>query len=61
MKDPTYVGELNNANLSEVSETIVRGIFVHNDGDVLHRLRTKPFRHFPVFSLEGCLVDELFW
>lgn len=43
--DPTHIGKLNNTKLSKIRETIVRSILIHDDGDVLHRLGTKPFRH----------------
>ena len=41
----TYICKLNGPKLSKIRKTIVGGIFIHNDGDVLHRLGTEPFRH----------------
>lgn len=42
---PTYVGELDHTQLAEIGKTIMSGVFVHNQGDILHRLGTKPFCH----------------
>jgi hypothetical protein len=41
----THVSELNDAHLSKVRQTVMRGIFVHNQRNVLHRLGTKPTSH----------------
>ena len=41
----TYVGELNDAEATEVSEAIVGGILVDNEGDVLHLLGAEPLHH----------------
>mmetsp|Transcript_17802 Transcript_17802/g.27494 ORF Transcript_17802/g.27494 Transcript_17802/m.27494 type:complete len:385 (+) Transcript_17802:1625-2779(+) len=40
------VGELNNSKLSQVSKTAMSCVLVNNEGDILHGLRTEPFRHF---------------
>mmetsp|Transcript_25713 Transcript_25713/g.71848 ORF Transcript_25713/g.71848 Transcript_25713/m.71848 type:complete len:783 (-) Transcript_25713:14-2362(-) len=39
------ISELEHTALSEVRQAVMRGILVHDDGDVLHRLGTEPFRH----------------
>ena len=44
----TYICELENSELSKVRQTVVRGVLVHNEGDILHRLRTEPLRHFQI-------------
>ena len=41
----TYVGELNDAEATEVGEAIVGGILVDNEGDVLHLLGAEPLHH----------------
>lgn len=55
IRQRTYVGELNNTKASEVSQTTVSSVFVDNQGDVLHRLRTEPLRHLDVVS--GCALQ----
>ena len=41
----TYIGELHDAHLAEVSKTIMGCILVQDHGDILHRLGTEPLRH----------------
>ena len=42
----TCICKLNNSQLSEITQTVTRSIFVNYDRDVLHGFRTKPFCHF---------------
>ena len=41
----TYIRKLNDTHLSKITETVVSGIFIDNQGDVLHRFRTEPTSH----------------
>ena len=41
----TYVGELNDAEASEVGEAVVGSILVDDEGDVLHLLGAEPLHH----------------
>lgn len=41
----THIGKLNRRELSQISQTVVSGIFIHNEGDVLHMLGAEPPRH----------------
>jgi len=41
----TYISKLNGSNLTEVDQAIMRSIFIHNEGDILHRFGTEPSRH----------------
>ena len=41
----TYVGELNDAEASEVGEAVMGGILVDDEGDVLHLLGAEPPNH----------------
>ena len=48
----TYIGELNNSQLSEVTQAVMGSVLIHDEGDVLHRFRTEPLRHLACsFSL----------
>lgn len=41
----TYVGELNDAEASEVGEAVMGGILVDDEGDILHLLGAEPLHH----------------
>mmetsp|Transcript_27206 Transcript_27206/g.48312 ORF Transcript_27206/g.48312 Transcript_27206/m.48312 type:complete len:457 (-) Transcript_27206:29-1399(-) len=43
------IGELDHSQLAEVCQTVMGSILIHDEGDILHRLGTEPFRH-----LAGC-------
>jgi len=47
----THISKLNYTQLAEVSQTVVRRILVHNEGDILHRLGTKPTSHLGRFLI----------
>jgi hypothetical protein len=52
-KAGTYITELNYAQLSEVGQTVMCGILVHNEGDILHGLGTEPASHLSLVFLVG--------
>ena len=41
----TYIRKLNDSELAKIGQTVMRRIFVHNQGDILHRFGAKPTRH----------------
>jgi hypothetical protein len=49
----TYITELNYTQLSEVGQTVMCGILVHNEGDILHGLGTEPASHLSLVFLVG--------
>ena len=40
-----YIGELDDTKATKFGKAIVSSIFVHNQGDILHRFRTEPTSH----------------
>jgi hypothetical protein len=52
-KAGTYITELNYTQLSEVGQTVMCGILVHNEGDILHGLGTEPASHLSLVFLVG--------
>jgi hypothetical protein len=52
----TYISKLDNSKLSKIGKTIMGSVFVHNNGDILHGLRTEPFRHLAVVLRHGVFL-----
>lgn len=41
----THIRKLNRRQLSEIRQTVVSSVLIHNEGDILHVLGTEPARH----------------
>jgi hypothetical protein len=49
--DLTYISELNDPHLAEFGKTVMSGILVYDEGDILHRLGTEPSGHLSIAVL----------
>ena len=55
----TYISELDRPEFSKIRQTIMGCIFIHNNGDILHRFTSEPLRHGVVFVSAVALSNDV--